>query len=265
MSSIFTPQNQVKLTNVSVVRLKKGGKRFELACYKNKVVEYRNRVTTDLDEVLQTSLIFSNVSKGEGARKEDLVKAFGTTDIKVISTEILLKGELQVSTKEREHVVDALRKDVATIIAEKCVNPATKRPYPISIIEKAMADLHVSLKPEASAKQQALDIIKRMERSDVIAIERAAMRIKIHVPVRHATALKAGLAGLCLIRDETIVADVDEDGQEGDAEPHAVAEDELVLEAKCEPAKYKAITALVHDLTKGDGSVYALQTKDTAK
>ena len=43
-SGIFTPINQVKLTNVSIVRLKKGGKRFELACYKNKVQEYRNKV-----------------------------------------------------------------------------------------------------------------------------------------------------------------------------------------------------------------------------
>lgn len=43
-SKIFTPINQVKLTNVSVVRLKKGGKRFELACYKNKVQDYRNKL-----------------------------------------------------------------------------------------------------------------------------------------------------------------------------------------------------------------------------
>lgn len=46
MASIFTPVNQVKLTNVSVVRLKKGGKRFELACYKNKVVEFRKKMYT---------------------------------------------------------------------------------------------------------------------------------------------------------------------------------------------------------------------------
>ena len=42
--SIFTPTNQVKLTNVAVVRLKKAGKRFEIACYKNKVMSWRNKV-----------------------------------------------------------------------------------------------------------------------------------------------------------------------------------------------------------------------------
>lgn len=43
-SKIFTPINQVKLTNVAVVRLRKGGKRFEIACYRNKVQEYRNKM-----------------------------------------------------------------------------------------------------------------------------------------------------------------------------------------------------------------------------
>jgi ribosome maturation protein SDO1 len=34
---INQPSNQIKLTNVSLVRLKKAKKRFEIACYKNKV------------------------------------------------------------------------------------------------------------------------------------------------------------------------------------------------------------------------------------
>lgn len=44
MSNIFTPTNQIRLTNVAVVRIKKAGIRFEIACYKNKVVAWRNQV-----------------------------------------------------------------------------------------------------------------------------------------------------------------------------------------------------------------------------
>lgn len=53
----------MRLTNVAVVRLTKTGKRFEIACYRNKVVNWRNRVETDLDEVLQIESVFENVSK----------------------------------------------------------------------------------------------------------------------------------------------------------------------------------------------------------
>uniref|UniRef100_A0A8C5K1F6 SBDS ribosome maturation factor n=1 Tax=Jaculus jaculus TaxID=51337 RepID=A0A8C5K1F6_JACJA len=81
--SIFTPTNQIRLTNVAVVRMKRAGKRFEIACYKNKVVERRRgreREEKDLDEVLQTHSVFVNVSKGQVAKKEDLISAFGTDD-----------------------------------------------------------------------------------------------------------------------------------------------------------------------------------------
>lgn len=44
---------QKRLTNIAVVRLKKNGKRFEVACYKNKVQNWRQGVEADLDEVLQ--------------------------------------------------------------------------------------------------------------------------------------------------------------------------------------------------------------------
>lgn len=44
MSKIFTPTNQRRLTNVAVVRLKKNGKRFEIACYKNKVISWRDNM-----------------------------------------------------------------------------------------------------------------------------------------------------------------------------------------------------------------------------
>lgn len=35
---------QKRLTNIAVVRYRKHGKRFEIACYKNKVVNWRNGV-----------------------------------------------------------------------------------------------------------------------------------------------------------------------------------------------------------------------------
>ncbi|VDK18867.1 unnamed protein product [Anisakis simplex] len=79
-SRIKTPTNVKLLTNVAVVRMKKCGKRFEIACYKNKVVNWRNRVEKDIDEVLQTPTVFTNVSKGLVAKREELNAAFGTED-----------------------------------------------------------------------------------------------------------------------------------------------------------------------------------------
>lgn len=92
----FPCAGQKRLTNIAVVRLKKGGKRFEIACYKNKVLDWRQGSEKDIDEVLQTTEVFQNVSKGQVAQTDDLVKAFGTSSRDAICREILSKGDLQV-------------------------------------------------------------------------------------------------------------------------------------------------------------------------
>ncbi len=90
----FQPVNQVRLTNVAVVRMKSKGEyrliiviflmcrpwqhlllflyaglRVEIACYKNKVMDWRSKAEKDLDNVVQSYTIFTNVSKGTIAKK----------------------------------------------------------------------------------------------------------------------------------------------------------------------------------------------------
>ena len=99
--SIFTPVNQKLTTNVAVVRYKKGGKRFELACYPNKVIPWREGMFVsvlickfmltrekDIDEVLQVHTVFTNVSKGIAANKQDLKKCFGNMEENNIVLEV---------------------------------------------------------------------------------------------------------------------------------------------------------------------------------
>ena len=70
--------------------------------------------------------MFLNVSKGQVAKKEELQKAFGTDDSTKVCLEILEKGELQVSEKERHAQLESTFKDIATIVAgERRVAPVS--------------------------------------------------------------------------------------------------------------------------------------------
>ncbi|KAK7535351.1 UPF0023 family protein [Phyllosticta citribraziliensis] len=152
---IKTPVNQIKLTNVSLVRMKKGKKRFEIACYKNKVLEWRSGVEKDLDNVLQIPNVFINVSKGQVANKEDLSKGFGKDrPLDDIILEILNKGELQVGEKERNAQLERVHNEVVDIVAGRLVDPKTKRVYTTGMIEKALDQLS-SATAQAPAHQHA--------------------------------------------------------------------------------------------------------------
>ncbi|EDO19024.1 hypothetical protein Kpol_2002p96 [Vanderwaltozyma polyspora DSM 70294] len=176
---INQPSGQIKLTNVSMVRLKKNKKRFEVACYQNKVQDYRKGIEKDLDEVLQIHQIFMNVSKGLVASKEDLQTCFGTNDVDLIIKEILNKGEIQLSEKERQLMLNKINNEMLTIISTKCINPKSKKRYPPTMIHKALNELKFSPVVNKPAKLQALEAIKLLISSQIIPIVRAKMKIKI--------------------------------------------------------------------------------------
>lgn len=129
-----------KLIDCSCVLL--GKKRFEIACYKNKVLEYRSGAETDLDNVLQIHSVFLSVSKGQTAPAQDLAKAFGPkTLLDDIIMEILKKGEMQVGEKERHAQLERVHIEVLDIVAGKLVDPKSKRVYTAGMIEKALDQL----------------------------------------------------------------------------------------------------------------------------
>ncbi|XP_026757674.1 ribosome maturation protein SBDS [Galleria mellonella] len=243
MSKIFTPTNQIRLTNVAIVRLKKGGKRFEIACYRNKVISWRNKLEQDIDEVLQTHTIFSNVSKGQVAKKEDLLKIFGNDDSTEICKVILEKGELQVSDKERHSQIESLMKDIATTVADKCVNPETKRPYPVSIIEKAIKDVHYSVNVNKSAKQQALDVIQLLKKE--IPLERAQMRVRILLTGKDAKKIKDKVIKLAMSVEE-------ENWDSGTAN----------IICLIDPGNFRNLDEMIRMETKGSGQFELLNLKE---
>ncbi|KAF3224280.1 hypothetical protein TWF191_006063 [Orbilia oligospora] len=239
------PSNQIKLTNVSIVRIRKAKKRFELACYKNKVLEWRNGVEKDIDEVLQIH---------------------------------------QVGEKERGQQLEMLQKEVVQIVTEKCVDPTTGRVYTSGLIEKALeglmsrnqnsatattttngegsssaapAESNEKGKEKAkdepprwtgvvttkSAKSQALEAIKALLYYQPIPIARQRMKLRIFLPSAVAKKVKPTISEMI---DQLVDEDFGGDGWNADV--------------ICDPGVYRTISDLVGKEAKGRGRVEVLDT-----
>lgn len=176
---ITQPINQVRLTNVAVVRLSRGGHRFEVACYRNKIVNYRQGTETDLSEVLQTERIFTNVSKGQFANSKTLKKCFDTTNEEEVCRFILANGDVQVSEQERAAQLESTAREVASMVSEKCVHPISRRPYTMPQIRDGMKAVGFTVHPTRNIKQQFLDCVRLLQQKKVLDIERAKMKLAI--------------------------------------------------------------------------------------
>ncbi|CAD7965296.1 unnamed protein product [Amoebophrya sp. A25] len=175
---LHQPVGQKRLTNVAIVRLRSHGCKFEIACYKNKVGNWRDGLERDIDEVLTTTQVYTNVSQGVLAKSEDLRKAFGadTSDLDICK-KILEKGEFQVSDKERANALESLYKEVYTIITRRCVNVETRRPLTIGMAEAACKQAGYVMKPNMTAKRQALKAIDLIVTQLPHLVAKAQMRL----------------------------------------------------------------------------------------
>jgi ribosome maturation protein SDO1 len=97
-----------------------------------------------------------------------------------------------VSDKERAQQQAALFRDVAGLVADMCINPESQRPYPLSVVERALHDVHFAVQPNKAAKAQALKAVERLKTA--IPIARARMRVRIAVPEAGAGAAVAAAA-----------------------------------------------------------------------
>jgi len=180
--SIKQPVTQKRLTNVAIVRLKSHGKKFEIACYKNKVMNWREGIEKDLAEVLQTETIFTNVSRAIVANDKDLQKAFGTTNCEEICRKILKSGDLQVSEKEREVQLESIFRDIVQLVVERCVHPQTGRQLTASSVDNALKSIGFSVLAEQPAKKQSLKAIEALCAELPETFVRAKMRLRITCP-----------------------------------------------------------------------------------
>ncbi|KAL5703736.1 hypothetical protein ACHQM5_022254 [Ranunculus cassubicifolius] len=227
--TLVQPVGQKRLTNIAVVRLKKHGMRFEIACFKNKVLSWRSGLEKDIDEVLQSHTVYSNVSKGVLAKSKDLEKAFGSDDHSKICLEILDKGELQVAGKERESQLSSQFRDIATIVMQKTINPETQRPYTISMIERLMHEIHFAVDPHDSSKKQALEVIRELQKQ--FPIKRAPMKLRLVIS-------KVNCPSLLEKLEEWNTTIVSKDG----------TGDQLSVVCEIEPAHFRDCDSLVRSL-----------------
>jgi len=154
--------------------------------------------------------------------------------------------------------------EIATVVAEKvpyllhvlgfdcfffsqCVNPETKRPYPVTMIEKAMKDLHFSVNPNQKAKQQALDVIRQLKEKQLIPIARAQMRVRVAASQKDAKRVSEKV--------KPLFATVESE----DFDP------QYDIVGLIDPGSFRAIDEIVSAETKGRGSLDVLNLKETAE
>ncbi|NOR47809.1 MAG: ribosome assembly factor SBDS [Methanosarcinaceae archaeon] len=174
----------VSLDDSVTARLKKGGKHFEVAVDPDGAFAFKRGEDVKIEDILAVESIFEDVSRGDHIAESDLVKAFGTSDIFEIATNIIQHGELQLTKEQRKHILEEKTKQVISTIAQNAINPQTRTPHPPARIEKAMEEAKVHIDPLKGVDEQVNIVMKAIR--PIIPIRFEEVNIAIKIPADYA-------------------------------------------------------------------------------
>jgi len=173
----------VSLEDAVVARLKKGQDHFEILVDPYEAEHIIEGKTDAVLKALAIDAIFSDSKKGTHASAELLQKYFNTTSVEPIAKEIILKGEIQLTTDQRRELQETKRKRIVDMIVKNAMDPRTKTPHPRTRIELAMDEAKVHIDPFKSVNQQMKTIIDALR--PLIPISMEASRVSIKIPPQY--------------------------------------------------------------------------------
>lgn len=170
----------VSLDDAVIARLKKGEEHFEVLVDPYAAADLIDGKEIDVVQSLAIDAVFKDSKKGTHASEESLQKNFGTEDIAEITKQIILKGDIQLTTEQRSIMQKNKRNRIVETIAKNAMDPKTKAPHPRQRIELAMEQAGTHVDPFKPVSEQVKAIIELLR--PIIPISMENIRISVKIP-----------------------------------------------------------------------------------
>ena len=168
----------VKVEDSIVARLESHGHKFEILVDPDSTDRIKSG-EIDIDKDLAIDEVFKDARKGDKAGEDVLKEVFKTTDISEIATEIVKKGQIQLTTEQRREMLEKRKKQIVDKISRESMNPQTNSPNPPARIIQAMEEAKVHIDPFKSADDQLQMVLKAIKPLIPIRFEKAKIAVKL--------------------------------------------------------------------------------------
>jgi ribosome maturation protein SDO1 len=169
----------VDLEDSIIARLESHGETFEILIDTKVVNLLREGKEVDLSEHMAIDEIFRNAHKGTRPEEKKVKEVFGTTVPTEVAKQIILKGEVQLTTQQRKEMQESKRKRVVAEIARNAINPQTNSPHPPARIEAAMEEARVHIDPFKSVDSQVEIVLKALRPLIPIRFDKTRIAVKL--------------------------------------------------------------------------------------
>jgi ribosome maturation protein SDO1 len=190
----------ISLDRAVIARLTSHAHHFEIFVDPATSWDLREGDEVSVDDVVASHDVYKDASKAERVSEAALKEAFGTLDFNEIAKRIIRKGDIQLTTEQRNLMQKEKRKQIISTIAREAMDPRTQAPIPPARIEKAMDEAKIHVDPFKSAKRQTDEVLKKIVL--ILPIKMAKVRVEVRVSAQFAAKCYGYIRDFQRVREE---------------------------------------------------------------
>lgn len=172
----------VSVEDAVIAKLIKNGHKFEILVDCELAMKLKQGEKVNMRDLLAVDNVFKDARKGELA--SNLYDVFKTNNIEEIAKEIILKGEVPLTTEYKHKLIEEKRKKIIGLICQNAIDPRTKYPIPPQRIENAMEQAKVHIDPFKPAEEQMKEIVDKLR--PILPISFEAKKFTVIIPAQYA-------------------------------------------------------------------------------
>ena len=169
----------VSLEEAVIARYEAGGNRFEILIDPKSAQEYKEGDDIDWEDAIAADGIWDDSAKGDRAPDNLVSDAFDSTDLIEIYKKILTEGTIQLTSQQRNEMVDQKKKQIIAHVVANAMNPQTGGPHPPQRIENAIDEARFSIDPMEAMDRQVEKLIRSIKPLIPISFEKVRVAVKI--------------------------------------------------------------------------------------
>lgn len=169
----------VSIEDAIIARLESHGETFEVLIDPDVARALREGEDVNLSEHMAIEEIFRDSKKGDRSSEEKMMEVFGTSEVLEVAREIILKGEVQLTTEQRREMLEVKRRRIINEIARNAINPQNNTPHPPQRIELAMEEAKVHIDPFKSVDAQVQIVLSKLRPIIPIRFEKSKIAVKL--------------------------------------------------------------------------------------
>ena len=227
---------------LSIARLEKGGKRFEVIVDVEKAWLFKSGENISIRDIIEGEFIYYDAKQGLKASESDLKKFFGTSDPYQVAETILRRGELLLTSEQRRELIEAKRRQIIEFISRNAVDPRTNTPIPPKRIELALEEAKVGVDPFRPVEEQVEEILKKLRL--VLPLKMAKALVVVKAPPAYSGRVRSYVSKMGRVLKENYQSD-----------------GSLLLELEIPAGMQTSLIEKVAELTKGEGEIKLLRVE----